>query len=237
MVGRASRPWEEEGSGGVKDQRSRIRWTNPAHRELVLKAAAEHGQKDSVFMETLVLAWFDPFHFSRMIRWLYPNGHPAFEAPGRNGASPEVELEMEDLRADLEAARRERDEAQGRAAALAAELEKSQKAEREAIARLAALAAAQGRVAASLDGQDDDGQVVTEYPRIVTIAERLLTERKGSRSGRGFETEITEQALLEAAQKEGLDKAQTYAQLRVAESIGLLRRVGSRYYVQKEARA
>jgi hypothetical protein len=234
MPAKGIRPWEREGAEDVKDQRSRIRWTNPAHRELVLKAAKEHGFRDSEFLETLVLAWFDPFHFSRMLRWLYPDGHAAFEAPAARGGVPaDVEEQLEELRVDLDTARRERDEAVGRANALESELQKSRTAERETLARLASLAEAQAHAAKTAQ-EEGDAEVLTVRPQIVGIVERLLHERRAAKpGGRHFETDVTEAALLEEAAKKGLDKTQTFAQLRIAEASDQLRRIGNRYYLPK----
>lgn len=222
---------ESEAPRRPKDNRSRIYWTNPAHREMVQKEATRHGLHETDFLETLVLAWFDPLHFSRMLRWLYPNGHPAFETSAR-GASSDLALrqELEDLRVELEAARRERDEATGRASALESELQKAHANEREALVRLQSVVDASSRLAeATLEGAEEVfvGQGTSA---VVKIVEKVLRERRAARVGRkGVEPDVSDAVIVEEGRKMGLDKQEVYAQLRAAEASGALRRHAGKY--------
>src|SRR5688572_16724812 len=101
--------------------RSIIYWTRPTTKREMGDLANQHSMSESAFLETLVLAWRDPFHFSRMIRWLYPEGHPAFQHVDGADTIWRLQRENEELKAALSAAKHEQAAAEERARSSEAE--------------------------------------------------------------------------------------------------------------------
>jgi hypothetical protein len=208
-----------------------VYWSSPDWKAKMKATARSHAMDESPFIETLVLAWFDPLHFSRMLRWLYPNGHPAFHAPtpeSSGAAALDLRDEVEDLQRELEVTRSERDAALGKVTILEGQLQAALAAERAARDKLEAWHTAHVE---SVESSLERAEEFTGVPlAVVSVVEKVLRDRHANREGsKRIEPDVSDSLIVEEMRKAGYGKPQTFAQLRLAVATGQLKQNGSKY--------
>lgn len=213
--------------------RSVVYWTNPAWKVKLQELAKQHSMDVSPFLETLILAWFDPLHFSRMLRWLYPEGHPAFDLASGADRTHELEERLARLTHAANEALGDRAVAERRIRALEEEAGRTQNRERLLRERVEAL---QGILREGIISAIQRGEpFYAEAPlAALQVVDRIQCERSGTESSQAMG--VPESLIIDALRKEGYSRAIASAELEGAVLSGLLDRTGVLYQLPPRSR-